>query len=100
MRKVVQFILALLLLGVCANAQTIQQTFTLRNGWNSIWLEVEPTNAEIATVFAGLPLASVWTYVSAGSVEFIQDQTEDLFNQPGWLPHFPAQRPEAFLTKL
>lgn len=81
-------------------AQTTTQTFQLRNGWNSLWLEIEPTNAEIAVAFAGVPVSSVWTYTPAGAVEFIQDQSEELFNQPGWLPHFPAPRPEAFLTKL
>ncbi|HXG47977.1 MAG TPA: hypothetical protein VNO52_10150 [Methylomirabilota bacterium] len=85
---------------ITASAQTTTQTFQLRNGWNSIWLEVQPTNAEISVVFAGLPVSSVWTYVPAGAVQFIQDQSEDLFNQPGWLPYFPASRPEAFLTKL
>ena len=87
-------------LAASARAQTVSQTFQLRNGWNSIWMEVEPTNAEIASVFANLPVSSVWTYVPAGAVEFIQNQSEDLFNQPGWLPYFPASRPEAFLTKL
>jgi len=99
MKTVLRFFVPLLL-AISASAQTTTQTFQLRNGWNSIWLEVEPTNAEIAVVFAGLPVSSVWTYVPAGAVQFIQDQTEDLFNQPGWLPHFPASRPEAFLTKL
>jgi hypothetical protein len=99
---IIEFIALLVLaLVVETSAQSVTQTFQLRNGWNSIWLEVEPTNAEIASVFAGLPLASVWTFVpQLSTVEFIQDQSEDLFNQPGWLPHFPPQRPEAFLTKL
>src|SRR5262245_5302477 len=80
-----------------ASGQSVTQTFQLRNGWYSIWLEIEPTNAEIAAVFAGLPLASVWTYVPQQStVEFIQDQSEDLFKQPGWLPYFPPQRSESF----
>lgn len=88
------------LMATTAVAQNTTQTFQLRNGWNSIWLEVEPTNAEIAVVFAGLPVSSIWTYTSPGAVEFIRDQTEELFNQPGWQPHFPASRPESFLTKL
>lgn len=99
MKTLIRFIL-LTLLATSAGAQTVSQTFQLRNGWNSIWLEVEPTNSEISVVFAGLPVSSVWTYVPPGAVEFIQDQSEDLFNQPGWLPYFPESRPEAFLTKL
>ncbi len=99
MKTLLRFLL-LTLFVASASAQTVTQTFQLRNGWNSIWLEVEPTNAEIAQVFANLPVSSVWTYVPGGTVEFIQDQSEELFNQPGWLPYFPASRPEAFLTKL
>jgi hypothetical protein len=94
-------LLATLLIVLSAQAQMTNQTFQLRNGWNSIWLEIEPTNTSIAAVFANLPLASVWTYVPKdSSVEFIQQQTEDLFNEPAWLPHFPPPRPEAFLSKL
>ncbi len=99
MKTLLRFLL-LTLLVASASAQTVTQTFQLRNGWNSIWLEVEPTNAEIAQVFANLPVSSVWTYLPGGTVEFIQDQSEELFNQPGWLPYFPASRPEGFLTKL
>src|SRR5262245_25358133 len=88
-------------LALGASAQGVNQTFILRNGWNAIWLEIEPANPEIGAVFTNLPVASVWTYIAKDSpVEFIQDQTEALFNQPGWLPYFPPSRPEAFLTKL
>lgn len=103
MKKLIPGFIAVLTLALTVetSAQLVTQTFQLRNGWNSIWLEVEPTNAEIASVFAGMPLASVWTFVpQQSSVEYIQDQSEALFNQPGWLPHFPPQRPESFLTKL
>jgi hypothetical protein len=87
---------------VClAGAQTTNQTFTLRNGWNAIWLELEPTNPAIASVFGSLPVSSIWTYVAKDTpVQFIQQQTEQLFNEPRWLPHFPPGRPEAILTKL
>jgi hypothetical protein len=90
-----------LLLLATARAQTTSQTFQMRNGWNSIWLELEPTNSDIAAVFANLPISSVWTYVAkSSSVEFIQQQTEALFNQPGWLPYFPASKPESIFTSL
>jgi hypothetical protein len=99
MKKLI--LLAIFLLAVTADAQNTSQTFQLRNGWNSIWLELEPTNNSIGAVFGSLPVGSVWTYVPRNStVEFIQDQSEDLFNQPGWLPYFPPSRPESFLTKL
>ncbi len=92
----------LLLLGVpSATAQTVTQTFSLRAGWNSIWLEVQPADNSVANVFAGLPLASVWTYVpNDNTAEFIRDQNELPFNQPNWLRYFPAGQPEAFLNNL
>ncbi|HEX5219300.1 MAG TPA: hypothetical protein VFZ59_07005 [Verrucomicrobiae bacterium] len=94
-----------LLLGVAfisaASAQTVTQTFQLRAGWNSIWLEVEPTNSALSAVFENLPVASVWTYVAKDApVQFIQQQTEAMFNQPGWLSWFPASQPESFLSSL
>lgn len=82
-------------------AQNVTQTFQLRNGWNSIWLEVEPTNAAMSQVFGALPLSSVWTYVPPGSgAQFIQNQTEDVFNQSAWLRYFPAARPESVLNNV
>jgi hypothetical protein len=101
MKKRCFSILATWLFVLSAIAQTTNQTFQLRNGWNSIWLEIEPTNTAIGAVFANLPVSSVWTYVAKdSSVEFIQQQTEALFNNPAWLPYIPPPRPEAFLSKL
>ncbi len=91
----------LLVMALSLNAQLTNQTFQLRNGWNSIWLELEPTNTSINVVFAGLPVSSVWTYVGKNSsVQFIQQQTEDPFSNPEWLGYFPPPRSESFLSKL
>ena len=99
--KIIFSTLFALALVAAGQGQTTTQTFQLRNGWNSIWLELEPTNSEIGAVLGNLPVSSVWTYVARGtSVEFIQQQTEQLFNEPSWQPYFPPSRPEAFLTKL
>src|SRR5437867_6866491 len=43
-----------------ADAQTTNQTFSLHAGWNSIWLELDPTNREVGAMFTNLPVASVW----------------------------------------
>lgn len=100
MKSLSTFLATVLLIGSAA-AQTTQQTFQLRDGWNALWLELEPTNSNISVVFTNLPVSSVWTYVAKDApVEFIQQQTEELFNEPVWLPYFPSARPEAFLTKL
>ena len=83
-------LVAALLLAVTARAQTVTQTFALHPGWNSIWLEVEPPDRKPATVFAGLPVTAVWTYIQEGAVDFIADQAEAQFNQPGWIAWFPT----------
>src|SRR5437660_1209636 len=84
-----------------AGAQNVTQTFTLQAGWNSIYLEVEPTDRETAAVFSNLPVASVWTPTDRlSSVDFIQNQNEANWNQSGWLVWFPSSKPEALLSSL
>ena len=83
-----------------AHAQTITQTFTLQNGWNAIYLEVSPPNGSPTNLFAGLPVASVWTRLDKlSSVDFIQDSAEVAFNEAGWLKWYPPPQPE-FLSDL
>jgi hypothetical protein len=84
-----------------ATAAVHSQTFTLQPGWNAVFLEVQPEPESSEAVFAGLPLASAWTWVARGpSVQFIQDPSEELIGQPDWLGYFPRPRPESFLTNL
>ena len=86
-----------------ANAQagTLQQSFQLQPGWNSIYLEVQPDPDSIEAAFAGIPVASVWTWhPDQASNQFVQDPSEELLNLPGWLGFFPRDRPEHFLTNL
>lgn len=57
-------------------------------------------NQGTPSVFAGLPVDSVWTWLDRHStVEFIQNPDEGLWNQPGWCAYFSAQT-EGFLTNL
>src|SRR5687768_9446099 len=84
-----------------AHGQTITQNITLQPGWNAIWLEVQPTANRTDTIFSNLPVASVWTRAERlSSVEFIQDPSEEAFNQSGWLGWFHPSRPDAFLGNL
>jgi hypothetical protein len=79
----------------------VSQTFVLQPGWNSVFLEVRPEPNDAEEVFGGLPLASAWTWNSAGpKVEFIDDPTEQLVPSPQWLGYFPRPRPESILTNL
>jgi hypothetical protein len=77
------------------------QTFTLKKGWNAVFLEVRPEPRDPATVFADLPLgSSVWTWLSReSSVEYIQDPSEGLWGQPGWHAYFNSPDTN-FLTNL
>lgn len=79
----------------------VQQTIELTPGWNSVYLRVEPDNRDIRSVFAGLPVASVWRWIpDQAGAEFIQDPSEGLENIDGWFAWFPEPRPEAFLSNL
>lgn len=78
-----------------------EQVFVLQPGWNAVYLEVEPVEADVQSAFAGVPIASVWTWMPTdGTVEFIQDPDDGMINTSGWLGYFPWPRPEAFLTNL
>ncbi len=98
--KPLRTLLALLLLAAASHAQTTTQTFALHPGWNAIWLKVQPADNTVASVFAGQPVVSVWTYIQqAVPVQFIQNQTEAQFTQPGWLNWSPPPSP-VFLNTL
>ncbi len=85
--------------GECAG--TFQQSFLLQPGWNAVFLEVSPENRSVEAAFAGIPVASVWTWAPGdNTVQFIQNPDEDLNLTSGWLGYFPRPRPEAFLTNL
>jgi len=85
-----------------AHAQSeVTQTFTLKRGWNAVFLEVQPDPRDPATVFAGLDhLDSVWTWLSRESTaEFIQNPSEGLYGQPGWHAYFKVEETD-FRSRL
>lgn len=84
-----------------AFAQSVTQTVTLQPGWNAVYLEVQPTNNSTGAVFAGLPVASVWTRTErVASVDFIQSPSEETFAAAGWRRWFHPSRSESFLNDL
>lgn len=93
---------ALVLFGLItlATAQTITQTITLQPGWNAVWLEVQPADNATATIFSNQPVSSVWSRAERTSADFIQNASEESFNQSGWLGWFHPSRPESFLGNL
>jgi len=82
-------------------AQLTTQSFSLQSGWNSIWLEVTPTNNDVNVVFAGVPVESVWTFQARlTAVDFIQDPSEPVWNRDRWLVHVPTNRFESLNNNL
>ena len=85
-------------------AQTTTQQIPLRSGWNAVYLEVQPRNADPAAVFGAMPpgllVEAVWMWNGrAVGPDFIQDVSEALVRQPGWLAWFPSET-ENFLSTL
>jgi hypothetical protein len=100
-QRIVSLVALVGLACISARAQDVTQFFNLQAGWNSIYLEVEPADNTTSTLFSGRPVSSVWTRAERiSSVDFIQDASEDAFNQAGWLGWFHPSRPEAFLGNL
>lgn len=95
---------AALLLGVGmvpVRGQLLTQTFTLAPGWNSVWLEVEPTNNAVGAVFDGVPLDSVWSFQARlSAVQFIENREEAVWNRSSWRVHVPTNRVESFQNNL
>lgn len=83
------------------SAQWVQQTIQLRPGWNAIFLEIEPTPQDCDTLFAGLPVESVWDFNRVVDLpQFVQDPTTLTPGAPGWLTWFPATHPLSGQTSL
>jgi hypothetical protein len=84
-----------------ASAQPLEQTIELEPGWNAIFVRLDPEVADIETVFADLPVRSVWRFIPDDrGAEFVSDPAEGLQNLEGWFGWFPEPRPEAFLSNL
>jgi hypothetical protein len=95
-------LLMLLINGSSLAAQaSMDQTFVLRPGWNAIYLELDPLEDDIGTIFAGIPVSSVWRWLPQRlGQDFISDPAEGLLSVDGWFGYFPEPRPDAFLTNL
>ncbi|SKA75991.1 hypothetical protein SAMN02745166_00105 [Prosthecobacter debontii] len=81
-----------ILLSVPAWAQEVTQSVTLNPGWNSIWLEVEPTGAdgyqkapEVVFNNAAIEMIATPKPLSSTAEFFAEDPgTIGTFNQDGW----------------
>jgi hypothetical protein len=74
--------------------QWITQTITLNPGWNAVFLDIQPANPDCDTLFAGIPVESVWAWNRRySSVQFIQDPSQLVPGTPDWLIYFPSNHP-------
>ena len=88
-------------LSLTASARQVTQVFTLQPGWNSVWLEVDPTDRQPAEVFKHLPVVSVWTWSErVSATDFIQNPATAGWNRNQWLGWFPPESPESVLGNL
>jgi len=77
------------------------QTLQLREGWNSIYLEVTPEENTPDQVFAGLPVEKVATFYPRESpVEYISDPGTAGWNKENWAIWYAPHRADAFLSSL
>ena len=94
-------LLAVMLADTALAQARLTQTIELQPGWNAIYVEVQPEDQDIESVFSGIPVASVWRWFpETPGVDFIQDPAEGLLEINGWFGYFPEPRPEAFLSTL
>ena len=71
-------------------AQWATQTITLQPGWNAVFLEIQPAPRDCDTLFAGIPVESVWGWNRQFStVQYIQDPNSLIPGQPDWLVYVP-----------
>lgn len=77
------------------------QTIALEEGWNSIFLEVQPEERDPSKLFAGLPVDIVASfYAPPRPTQFVSDPEADLFREAGWGVWYAPDRPDTFLTTL
>ena len=81
---------------------TRTQTIQLHAGWNAVFLEVDPTNSQVAACFQGAPVTMVAAYTGPSkSVQFVQNPpTNSVTPQNGWDIWYAGGRPDAFLTSF
>ncbi len=77
------------------------QVIPLVQGWNSVFLEVDPVDLEPAALFNGTPIDIVASYYApTGAAQFVSDPGADLFRRAGWGVWYAEDRPDAFLKSL
>lgn len=95
-------IVLVLFASLLARAETLRtQTVNLRHGWNAVFLEVTPTNADPAVVFTNTPVSLTAAYFGGNTpAQFIQNPSDISWKKDGWAVWYGPSRPDAFLANL
>jgi hypothetical protein len=79
----------------------INQTVTIKPGWNAIYVEVLPSNPALSAVFTSTNIQSIWTYDNnITAPDFVQEVTETSLAKAGWRSWIPTNRVDAFQNDL
>ena len=82
-------------------AQWMTQEIALNPGWNAVHLNVEPARTDCASVFAELPVQSVWMWNRRPTrLQFTTDPARLLPRNPDWLFWLPPSQPPSRLNSL
>jgi len=101
LRGVLTLWVALLLVPLPGFAQWRTQTIQLHSGWNAVHLEVQPQPDGCDTIFASVPVESVWKWNRRfSSIQFVEDPSTLLVEDPDWLVWLPLTNERAFLRRL
>lgn len=82
-------------------AQSLTQTVTLQQGWNSVWLETQPDEPNPAMLFAGQPVEMVTTFLPVSAkYTSLRDPAADTWKDAEWRTWQPETASGAFLNNL
>ncbi len=77
------------------------QSFELKQGWNAIYLDVDPAVRDPEVVFAGTSVDIVASYEgSAFTKQFSATPGADLLSELGWATWYAPSRDDTFLSRL
>lgn len=100
--KIISFVVLVFITVTAARASGIRtQNISLHKGWNAIFLEVSPTNASPAAVFASTPVSIAGVYFGGDtSVQYIQNPGNISWKRDGWAVWYAPSRQDDFLSTL
>ena len=77
------------------------QTIELQEGWNAVYLEIEPKQTDPNVLFEGTPIEIAAAYLRPVTAQQFVDSPNDLFtDRKGWGVWYQSDRADALLTDL